>query len=80
MINLTPEEIENLRSELIPCPFCGDLEITLEQYEGGWYVECDCECSLGPRSTPLAIINQWNRRVVLVSSAMPMMEEPSGEN
>lgn len=50
--------------ELKPCPFCGEEDITIENFFGHWAVTCECcgayvACGY---QTKKEAIEAWNRR------------------
>lgn len=62
---LTEEEemIADLESTLLPCPFCGCAHPDIGEGDGGYYIDCVCDATLGPRSSPEAVAHQWNQRL-----------------
>lgn len=66
MKNYTQEELNDIERDLAECPFCGgDPEsgvVMLTNDDEGFWVDCQCGASIGPRNTPETVAYQWEIR------------------
>lgn len=58
------EKCEKPKTELKPCPFCGEKPYTYtDGWRVWWGVKCpDCSCIIGEYRTEKEAIEEWNRR------------------
>jgi len=65
LVSRAPEIGTNLLYALIddplPCPFCGDDEISLQDCEGDFWLDCRNKCNFVFKSEQDAML-AWNRR------------------
>ena len=63
-INIVSNELDDIEDmSMRPCPFCGNTDPYINEYEGQFFAECpECQCNTRLFDTEKDAVNAWNER------------------